>query len=104
MTKNDGIPRHIQLYLFTHLDIYVDYKPRHVVAAGGNEGAHDRRSYRRTIKTSRCEALQSTNCMLKKANLREDRAEGFGADQGRGEIGQMQVVISGRYRSQYSEF
>ena len=27
MTKNDGIPRHIQLYLFTHLDIYVDYKP-----------------------------------------------------------------------------
>ena len=25
--KNDDIPRHIQLYLFTHLDIYVDYKP-----------------------------------------------------------------------------
>ena len=25
--KNDGIPRHIELYLFTHLDIYVDYKP-----------------------------------------------------------------------------
>ena len=28
--KNDGgihVPRHIQLYLFTHLDIYVDYKP-----------------------------------------------------------------------------
>ena len=69
------------------------------------------------VATSRCEDLQSTNCMPTYANLhishptylvikkkKRKKKDGPAAGQGRAEIGQMQVVISGRYRLQYPEF